>query len=71
MERNEKVLELTKNLLLQKAIPEKCPEDAAHIAIASVYNIDYIVTWNFKHINNPFMKKKMRKIRVKVILTNK
>ena len=62
LDRNEKVLELTKILLLQKAIPEKCPEDAAHIAIASVYNIDYIVTWNFKHINNPFMKKKIRKI---------
>jgi len=49
-------------LLLKKAIPEKCPEDAAHIAIAAFYNIDYIVTWNFKHINNPFMKKKIRKI---------
>ncbi len=49
-------------MLSHKAIPEKCPEDAMHIAIASVYNIDYIVTWNFKHINNPFTKKKINKI---------
>jgi predicted nucleic acid-binding protein len=62
LERNKEILELTKTLLHKKAIPEKCPEDAAHIAIASFYNMDYIVTWNFKHINNPFMKKKIRKI---------
>jgi predicted nucleic acid-binding protein len=62
LERNNKILELTKALLLKKAIPQKYPEDAAHIAIASFYNIDYIVTWNFKHINNPFMKRKIRKI---------
>ena len=62
LKRNEKILELTNALLVKKAIPEKCPEDAAHIAIAAFYNIDYIVTWNFKHINNPFMKKKIRKI---------
>jgi len=29
------------------------PEDALHIAIAAVHSIDRIVTWNFKHINNP------------------
>lgn len=62
LDRNKKILELTKTLLYKKAIPEKCPEDAAHIAIAAFYNMDYIVTWNFKHINNPFMKKKIRKI---------
>jgi predicted nucleic acid-binding protein len=62
LERNNEILELTKALLLKKAIPQKYPEDAAHIAIASFYNMDYIVTWNFKHINNPFMKRKIRKI---------
>lgn len=62
LETNEKVIELANTLLSQKAIPEKCPEDAMHIAIASVYEIAYIVTWNFKHINNPFTKKKINKI---------
>ena len=62
LKRNEKVLKLTEMLLSGNAIPEKYPEDAMHIAIAAVYEIDYIVTWNFKHINNPFMKKKIRKI---------
>ena len=62
LETNEKVIKLANDLLSKKAIPRKCPEDAMHIAIASVYKIDYIVTWNFKHINNPFTKKKINKI---------
>ena len=33
-----------------------------HIAIAAVEKIEFIVTWNFKHINNPFMKDKIKKI---------
>lgn len=51
------------NLLVEKdAIPSECPEDALHIAIASVAKIDFIATWNFKHINNPFTKTKIKEI---------
>lgn len=57
-----KTKELSGLLLLKKAIPKKYPEDALHIAIAAVNSIDFIVTWNFKHINNPFMKSKIREI---------
>ena len=53
---------LAKQLLCQNAIPLKCPEDALHIAAATVNNLDIIVTWNFKHINNPFMMKKIQKV---------
>ena len=27
--------------------------DAAHIAIATVNGVDFLATWNFKHILNP------------------
>ena len=40
----------------------KYPEDALHISAATVNEIEFIVTWNFKHINNPFMKNKIREI---------
>ena len=49
-------------LLNEKAIPNKFPEDAAHIAIAAANGIDIIVTWNFSHINNPFTKMMIRQI---------
>lgn len=53
---------LAKAFVDGKAVPEKCLEDALHIATATVNGIDVIVTWNFKHINNPFTRTKIRKI---------
>jgi hypothetical protein len=51
------------DLLLEKnGIPKEFPEDALHIAIATVEKIDFIATWNFKHINNPFTKNKIKQI---------
>jgi predicted nucleic acid-binding protein len=49
-------------LVINNGIPKEFPEDALHIAIAAVANIDFIATWNFKHINNPFTKNKIKKI---------
>ncbi|MHA1521502.1 MAG: hypothetical protein ACTSRK_15070 [Promethearchaeota archaeon] len=34
----------------QGAIPLKYAEDALHIAIAANNNMDYLLSWNFKHI---------------------
>ena len=62
LEVDEKVGKLAELLLQKKVIPEKCPEDAMHIAVATVNEIDFIVTWNFKHINNPFTKNKTRQV---------
>ena len=52
LEVNAKANELTKCLLEHKAVPEKAIEDAAHIAIACVHEMDYLLTWNCKHIAN-------------------
>jgi predicted nucleic acid-binding protein len=49
-------------LLKGNAIPEKYPEDALHIAVAARHGIDVIVTWNFKHINNPFTRMMVRQL---------
>jgi hypothetical protein len=44
---------LARELLRNFAVPASEPRDAAHIAIAAVNGIDFLVTWNFKHIMNP------------------
>jgi len=31
-------------------IPEKARADAFHLALATVHDIDYLVSWNFAHI---------------------
>lgn len=55
--------ETLSGLLIKKhGIPREFPEDALHIAIAAVGKINFIATWNFKHINNPFTKKKIQRI---------
>lgn len=33
-------------------LPEYCGADALHIACASVYGVDLLLSWNFKHIVN-------------------
>jgi hypothetical protein len=41
------------NLLLAKsAVPKGSEEDALHIGIAAAQGVDFLLTWNFKHINN-------------------
>ncbi|WP_417914141.1 type II toxin-antitoxin system VapC family toxin [Candidatus Electronema sp. JM] len=60
LEVDNKSEELAVILLQKKAVPHNSPEDALHIAIAAVNEIDFILTWNFKHINNPFMRDKIR-----------
>lgn len=59
---DKEVEHLASELINKGAIPKKSLEDAVHIAVASVSAIDFIVTWNFKHINNPFMKQQIRNV---------
>ncbi|MCP5008094.1 MAG: type II toxin-antitoxin system VapC family toxin [Planctomycetes bacterium] len=59
---DDEVKELARSLLVGKVIPEKCPEDALHIAVAAMNGVDAIVTWNFRHINNPYTRKMIRSI---------
>ncbi len=44
---------LAELLLNGKAVPQSEPRDATHIAIAAINGIDFLTTWNFKHILNP------------------
>ncbi|WP_216819251.1 type II toxin-antitoxin system VapC family toxin [Thiohalocapsa sp. ML1] len=44
--------ELAKRLLERRAVPAGSEEDALHIAIAAAAGMNYLLTWNFKHINN-------------------
>ena len=39
-------------LLVGGAVPVKARLDALHIALASVHAMDYLLTWNFRHIAN-------------------
>jgi predicted nucleic acid-binding protein len=46
------VAELASRILAAGKIPRKAAADAAHIAIAAVHGMDFLVTWNCVHIAN-------------------
>lgn len=38
-------------------LPEKADVDALHIAVTALNGIDYLLTWNCRHIANPSMRR--------------
>lgn len=44
--------ELGQAFLKTGALPPKALRDAAHLAIASVAKVDYLLTWNCRHLAN-------------------
>ncbi len=58
----DKVRELARTFLAERAVPPKAQVDALHIAAAAVHGIDYLLTWNCRHINNPELKPAIRRV---------
>lgn len=59
LEVNAEIITLYKHLLSARIVPSKAEADAFHIAIAAYHGMAYLLTWNFKHINNVAMKEKI------------
>ena len=59
---NDDVKHFAKKLIQIKSIPEKNLGDALHIAVSVMNRMDYLLTWNFAHINNAFTRHRIRKI---------
>ena len=57
---DEKATALAQQLIHLKAIPEQEPEDATHIAVATLNNIQFIASWNFSHLVGPEAKFKLQ-----------
>lgn len=56
---NAEIVAFYGHLLSAKIVPGKAAADAFHIAIAAHHGMAYLLTWNFKHINNATMKGKI------------
>lgn len=62
LEATEDVRLLGKALVAEGAIPEKAEIDAFHVALAAVNGIDYLLTWNCKHIANARMRQRIEAV---------
>ena len=50
---------LAEELVAKGPLPEKAAVDALHIAAAVSAGVDYLLTWNFKHLANAAMRSKI------------
>jgi hypothetical protein len=53
---DDQVLSLAQSLMIRIPLPDRAAVDAVHIAVAAVNGVDYLVTWNCKHIANPALR---------------
>jgi len=61
LEENEDISTTAQAYLDFTHLPEKCRLDCIHMAMASHYSMDYLVSWNCKHIVNAVITGKIRK----------
>jgi predicted nucleic acid-binding protein len=65
LELTEEALDLAGEYMECGAIPNSEPEDAYHIAIASVNRVEALASWNFKHIVSVNPIRKIHEINLK------
>lgn len=56
IEAGEAVKELARLLMAEGALPANSEMDALHVAVATVNGMDYLLTWNCKHIANAVLR---------------
>lgn len=62
LELNQAVRDLAAQFLARSNLPSKADVDAIHIAAATVHGMDYLLTWNCKHIANAQIQRKLAEI---------
>ena len=58
----EEVERLAIRILTSGVIPKKAATDAAHIAIATVHGMEYLMTWSCVHLANAIITKAVARI---------
>ena len=58
----EEVMEFAGKVLASGLLPATADRDAAHIALASAYEMDILLSWNCRHIANAAIQARLRKL---------
>jgi predicted nucleic acid-binding protein len=62
LEINDRVYALAEAFIAEGIVPPTYGDDAFHLAISVVHGVDFLLTWNCKHIANAEMRTKIEKI---------
>jgi hypothetical protein len=52
LEKTDKITFLAGEYIKEKIIPEKKISDAFHVAYSTIFEMDILLSWNFKHLAN-------------------
>lgn len=59
---SEEAVAFAEKMVEESLMPSKAVEDALHIAVATLNGMDYLLTWNFKHIANATIRYKIERM---------
>ncbi|MBI3327217.1 MAG: hypothetical protein HYZ81_11020 [Nitrospinae bacterium] len=62
LEVSEEALALARELANGGAIPAKAPEDALHVAIAVTNGVEYLLTWNCRHLAHAVLRTQIEEV---------
>ncbi len=65
VEITEEINQLANEYINEKVVGETSMDDCRHIACATIKKVDYLVSWNFKHIVNIFRIRGYNSINIK------
>ncbi len=68
LEPDQDIMEITKVYLKHFLMPQTLMGDAVHLAYASYYKMDFLLTWNCSHLANANKKDHIRRINAMINL---
>lgn len=66
LEETEESLRLAQLYVEEEVIPETYRDDARHIALAVSYDLDFLISWNYKHMVNIRVKRMVNAINLRL-----
>ena len=61
-----RVIETAEVYLANNLMPKTLSGDAIHLAVSSFYKIDFLLTWNYKHLANANKRQHIRIINTRL-----
>ena len=62
----EEIVQIAAVYQVRKLMPHLPPRDALHVAIASYYRLDFLLTWNCKHLANANKTRHLRELNLEL-----
>jgi hypothetical protein len=59
LEITDAAIALSRTLIAHSIVPAKAAQDALHISVATIHGMDYLLTWNCRHIANIAIQRKI------------